>query len=318
MRHWRTFLVGVFVLLAVHSVIVVNYFFRQFTKSDAEYGEHFGAFIGGYFGAMFALAGIFLLYRTLRSQQAASADQDLANARQNLANAQQNFETKYFQLIKMHRDNVEEISVRGSCGRRVFVLMLRELRCALEIIRRLAQTSGQTLTERQLQHIAYYCLFFGVGPNSSRMLRKSLKEFDSKFINSVESELNRQDTKERVRAERKFSYIPFEGHQSRLGHYYRHLYQTVRFVDGQPEELKIDKYEHVKTIRAQLSTHEQALLLINSLTPIGRNWWEKELIVEYKLVKNIPEDFFDNGVEFDGCSLFKRGYFEWEEASPNA
>jgi hypothetical protein len=197
MRHWRVYLVGFFVLLAVHAVIVVNYFIRQFTVSDAKYGERFGTFIGGYFGALFALAGIFLLYRTLRSQQAASADQDLANARQNLANAQQNFETKYFQLIKMHRDNVEEISVRGSCGRRVFVLMLRELRCALEIIGKLAQASGQTLTERQLQQIAYYCLFFGVGPNSSRMLKKSLEEFDSTFIDSVESELNNPDTKER-------------------------------------------------------------------------------------------------------------------------
>lgn len=89
-------------------------------------------------------------------------------------------------------------------------------------------------------------------------------------------------------------------------------------MDGQPEELKIDKYEHVKTIRAQLSTHEQALLLINSLSPIGRNWWEKKLIEEYRLVKNIPQDFFDKAVEFDGCGLFKRGYFEWEEASANA
>jgi len=84
---------------------------------------------------------------------------------------------------------------------------------------------------------------------------------------------NNNDIKERVRRERNFDYTPFEGHQSRLGHYYRHLYQMTRYVDEQ--SIDINKYEYVKTIRAQLSTHEQALLLLNSLTPVGQDWWAK-------------------------------------------
>jgi hypothetical protein len=144
----------------------------------------------------------------------------------------------------------------------------------------------------------------------------SLSTFNSDFIKAVELELNKSETKERIRMERNFGYVPFEGHQSRLGHYYRHLYQMVRYVDEQT--LNIDKYEYIKTIRAQLSTHEQALLLVNSLTPVGQNWWRKGLMVNYRLVQNIPINFFDNSTELDTSILFEPGYFEWEEVNPTA
>jgi hypothetical protein len=216
----------------------------------------------------------------------------------------------------MHRDNVAELRVQDESGRRVFVLLIRELRCALQIIQTIAEASNQRLTQRHALHIAYYCLFFGVGPNSSRMLRMSLSTFNSDFIKAVELELNKSETKERIRMERNFGYVPFEGHQSRLGHYYRHLYQMVRYVDEQT--LNIDKYEYIKTIRAQLSTHEQALLLVNSLTPVGQNWWRKGLMVNYRLVQNIPINFFDNSTELDTSILFEPGYFEWEEVNPTA
>jgi hypothetical protein len=87
----------------------------------------------------------------------------------------------------------------------------------------------------------------------------------------------------------------------------------VQYVDQQ--DLDINKYEYVKTIRAQLSTHEQALSLVNSLTPIGRNWWGKDLITKYRFVQNIPRDFFNSSNELDTKDLFKTGYFEWEEAT---
>ena len=299
-RSWREykteiaiFLVG----LALVNVIFIPKTFRQSRTVTAEGAAQLGSFVGGYFGAIFALGGVILLVTTLRAQQRASSQQD--------------FENKYFELIKMHRANVEEIELVGESGRKVFVLLLRELRCALGMVRDIAAASNPPLSQRELLQIAYFCLFYGVGPNSSRMLKMSLAAFDGSFVDKVEKALNTRETKDKFRDERKFRYDPFEGHQSRLGHYYRHLYQMVRYVDQ--TELDVDKYEFVKTIRAQLSTHEQALLLINSLTPLGHNWWEQDLIVKYRLVKNIPREFFDPTIELDAGSLFKPGYFEWEE-----
>ncbi len=90
----------------------------------------------------------------------------------------------------------------------------------------------------------------------------------------------------------------FGGHQYHLGHFFRHLYQTVRYIDEQPWWLYSadEKYEFVKTLRAQMSNYEQALFFINSLTKLGRKWEYdnkkgKKLITKYNLIKNLPEDF---------------------------
>lgn len=145
------------------------------------------------------------------------------------------------------------------------------------------------------------------------MLKTSLSDFEPTFTDAIESKLRQAQTREKVLDEQKLGYVPFEGHQSRLGHYYRHLYQMIRYVDQQ--SMDIDKYEYVKTIRAQLSTHEQALLLVNSLTPVGRNWWENGLMLKYRLVQNLPPNFFDSSTELDTSELFPSGYFEWEEVN---
>ena len=213
----------------------------------------------------------------------------------------------------MHRENVAELEIQGTTGRKLFVLMIRELRSLLEVVKIIATTHGQTLTQREQMHIAYYCFFFGTGPNSSRMLKQSLSMFNPAFIDMLEKELNLPETKQKAKEARKLGFVPFEGHQSRLGHYYRHLYQAVRYVDQQL--IGIDKYEYVKTIRAQLTTHEQALLLVNSLTPIGNDWWARDLMLGYRMVQNMPKHFFDPGAELDVSTLFPTMYFEWEDAA---
>jgi Putative phage abortive infection protein len=301
MRPWyREYTVEILIFVggvAAVNAIFISKAFRQGTTVNPEAAGQLGSFVGGYVGAIFALTGVLLLYRTLRNEQRTSK--------------LQNFETKYFELIKMHRDNVAELQLQSVSGRRIFVWLIRELRSAHEIIRHIASARNYELTHREQLHIAYYCLFFGVGPNSSRMLKMSLSNFDATFVDVIESELSNSKTKERAQMERGFPYVPFEGHQSRLGHYYRHLYQMVRYVDQQ--QIDINKYEYVKTMRAQLSTHEQALLLVNSLTPIGQNWWLKNLMLPYRLVGNIPRDFFDRSTELDADGLFGPKYFEWQE-----
>ncbi len=97
----------------------------------------------------------------------------------------------------------------------------------------------------------------------------------------------------------------YGGHQFRLGHYFRHLFQTVKFINNQSKLSYNDKYEYVKILRAQLSTYEQAVLFINSLSTMGYAWeldpqipehlsaWGRknfELITKYNMIKNLPEE----------------------------
>lgn len=217
------FLIG---LAAVNAIFIAKAF-RETSTITRESAAQLGSFVGGYIGSIFSLSGVILLFVTLNNQRRAS---QLAN-----------FENKYFELIKLHRDNVSESDLRGAFGRKLFVLLIRELRCALDIVRSVALIQGQVIDKPSQLVVAYYCLFYGVGPNSSRMLRRSLEQFDTSFVDAVEAALNDPSTKKRIQTDRKLRYVPFEGHQSRLGHYYRHLYQMVKYVDQQ--KLQIDKYD---------------------------------------------------------------------------
>ena len=47
---------------------------------------------------------------------------------------------------------------------------------------------------------------------------------------------------------------------------------------------------------------------------MGRDWWDKNLIKEYRMVQNLPRDFFDSQTELDASKLFPTDYFEWQES----
>jgi hypothetical protein len=100
----------------------------------------------------------------------------------------------------------------------------------------------------------------------------------------------------------KFEYKPFIGHGSQLGHYFRHIYQMVKFIDQSPIINTSEKQNYLKTLRAQLSNHEQAILYINSLVNPGKKLWSDKnketgkisrYIVDYKLIKNLPFHLVD-------------------------
>lgn len=235
----------------------------------------------------------------------------------NLVNDQfkiQQIDTRFFELIKLHRDNVSEIGIGKNFGKKIFVMIIREYREIHRIIRIINRVDHRGLSNSEISSISFVVLFFGVGPNSSRQLKKALTDYDNNLGDRIIRILDNKKLKEHRKEKRKLKYTPFEGHQSRLGHYYRHLFHVVTFIDKQ--EILKDKYSYIKTLRAQLTTHEQALLFINSQTPMGKNWYiskENNLLNTYKLVKNIPLDFFNCDIEYNLEDYFPQTYFEYQE-----
>ena len=94
----------------------------------------------------------------------------------------------------------------------------------------------------------------------------------------------------------------FTIYNSDLGHFFRHMYHIVKFVDNNPYFKSIDKDEnffqkedYIKILRAQLSNAEIVLLALNGLTGQGEKF--KTYIDKYQLLVNInleqemPEDY---------------------------
>ncbi len=72
-------------------------------------------------------------------------------------------------------------------------------------------------------------------------------------------------------------------HQSDTGHYFRNLFNIIKYVDN---SILPDKKMYSNLVRAQLSSYELALLFYNCLSQVGNEKF-KPLVEKYALLKNI-------------------------------
>jgi hypothetical protein len=84
-----------------------------------------------------------------------------------------------------------------------------------------------------------------------------------------------------------------------IGHYFRTLYNLVKFVDRSDVT---DKRFYTNLIRAQLSSYELALIFYNCLSDLGSEKF-KPLLQQYALLKTLPRDQLFNPT--DHVSLYE-------------
>ena len=193
------------------------------------------------------------------------------------------------------------------------------------------------ISEEARYNIAYLIFFFGIGENSTQLVRSFLTENLLMFFESAVTDIEGNQTlwrKERDKGnpiavdteDNSFTldikYLPGNGHTSKLSHYIRHLFQTVKYVHEADEEVITSemKYNYLAVLRSQLSPHEQLFVYYNALSILGKPWIEPfNYIKKYCLIKSSlipladfyirPEDKFGTTNE-DGRPLF-----EWTEIS---
>jgi hypothetical protein len=367
------------------------------SKIEFEKTGQIGDFIGGVVGTIISAAGFYFLYLTFNEQRKSFEKERL--------------ESKFFDLIKLHRDNVVELSFDGTQlsedddslfiekriynGKSVFKVIFNQFIICKNELNPFMRRKKMFLPEYEKEllenpiikkhkinitvlakiDICYSIVFYGLGSEGLLILRNNFsKKYKENFIDDilrflslkpanddnilkkwmivsnkntrgkrnklVEGIYNWRKTKN-IDKDSDFTetinnyhnrYIKYYGgHQFRLGHYYRHLFQVIKYINKQ---LNIDfetKYEYVKILRAQLSTYEQAVLFLNSLSKMGSVWElnpeidEKlkgfnkkdfELITKYNLIKNVPgetiyginfKDFYPE-IEYESDNLKKERF----------
>ncbi len=189
---------------------------------------------------------------------------------------------------------VEEIK-----GRNTFSYLLDEL----SVIYSIGVKNRVDISSKDLLHRAYSILFHGLKPlDHYQDKSQTLIQFH-KHLDGLNQELSNQlptyhayfikdysglDTI-------KFMHSSFvSGKSSMLGHYFRHLYQCVKFVVEQDEAFLCyqTKREYLKILRAQLSNHEQALLFYNWLADFGGNWEsdDNKFFSDYRMIHNLDQE----------------------------
>jgi hypothetical protein len=351
---FATIILGIYI--CIHFLFELKLGWLQVDKSG-----QIGDFIGGVVGTIFSLSAFLLLALTFYEQTNFSK--------------KERFESKFFDLLKLHRENVLELENGNKNGRKELNDIFNQfLDCREEckpffnkkkaadiynpkylkkLEAKIKITSPNlNLLDCAKLDIPYIITFFGLNAQGRMSIidifeHKYKKAFYEQIIEYMAmkpiSESNFFPNWKKInnltlaKKDRVFLFIremrnnpTFEsdddrlfkiaqdnlygsdfvkcygGHQYKLGHYFRHLFLTFTFINEQKILTKNEKYFYAKILRAQLSTSEQGLLFINSLSSLGLVWdinpkvkkrkydpcysirvRKKRLITKYNLIKNL-------------------------------
>ncbi len=166
--------------------------------------------------------------------------------------------------------------------------------------------------EEELLKLSYNIFFFGIkseliecddaiiNTKDLEKIKEYLKQIRNKHKETFGDE-NKIAISQKDEAKIYIKYKPFSGHENRLGHYFRHLYATVKYVVENEEKKKLFGYDksraYLKLLRSQLSNDEFLLLYYNFLYgSYGKNWDSKESSTENNqsegLTKGEKNQFF--------------------------
>jgi len=288
-----------------------------------------GDTIGGLMNPFIALAGVivtglafYIQFKANQQQRELFLKEQAENKRQlqeqidnqNKQNQLQQFESQFYEMLKLHRENISEMKINGydfeegrtlkkfektTEGRKIFVTMKTEFECILSLY-----SKDRNLNKEGFQKC--YKLFFSgfeefdkTYPDENiftELLRKARKQHEEPELDKITTNQARKEFLPYVKLY--FNYEPFSGHSSRLGHYFRHLYLTVKSIANSSIVSDYDeKMKYLRILRAQLSNHEQILLFYNWISEYGSDWENKKhsFFTEYCMIHNLWYDsLFDD------------------------
>jgi|GEM_PF-373270 len=396
-------------ILLILSILIIFFAFLApvlFTNSSS-YGDFntstgaVGDTIGGIMNPFIALAAVIVTGLAFYMQyQANKQVQDQFKLQQ--------FESQFYEMLRLHKDNVNEMEIEGynydkstlkynniiydkvskkKCntyngtpkikrriykdknlskkqikGRKLFFLMTKEFEAIFTVVIKnhyhlysndyVINNNKLVINKKHLEgllSLTYNVFFSGKDILGKQLKNQELNCIIDGNLNNIfhqdiiiDLEILRTCHKKGVRYLRNyfsvnktnlhlsldFSYLPFGGHQIRLGHYYRHMFALVKHVVNQPNNLipYEEKRKYLKIFRAQLSNHEVVMLYYNWLGGYGSDWENRRhldnnnveninFFTDYRIIHNLnkhlvldvfnPEFLFSN-YGYDKF-LFKKG-----------
>lgn len=263
-----------------------------------------GDTIGGIMGPFIAILAAFLTFIAFWAQFDANRELIKENRRNH-------FENRFYKMLDIHFENVADLNkrIKKEDGDSCFVAWCKEITDLFDRLRNenylrafVDDFTKRTNNDKAAQEV--FINFLNELESSINFRESVLFEIAySIFFNNETSTLrfengnNSFNVKEFAALYKNFitekSGFSISGSAKNefLGHYFRHLFQIVKYVVEQPDDLfdeKDWKSGYLSVLRSQMSDSEQMLLYYNAQSSIGRAWNENHYIEDYKLIKNIP------------------------------
>lgn len=256
----------------------------------------FGDFIGGVIGTMVAVVAALYIIKSYKKQ--------IEQGRK------QSFEKTFVVMLELHRQNVQEIEILDASGnklsgKRVFKLLTEELETLYNKVYKSIEEATKTNEQYQKWSDIY---------EHKKLAHELSHGFFFYDIDTYYLTLDKNDilydicesVRQGLKKDKAFVLsIQLQRHTI-LGHYYRHLYNMVNWVDSSKAITFDEKQKYCKLIRSQLSDYEEILLYYNTLSPLGKDWneplgktevKEMNLICKYRLLKNCPYYLYYFGIK---------------------
>lgn len=302
-------------------IFTQNYLFGlDFSKTGP-----IGDTIGGIMNPFIALSGVSLTFLAFYIQVIANKQQreSFRNEldEQKIQFKKNQFENQFYEMLRLHKDNVNEISLtlthkyyngqqdvineKQIKARAVFKLYLYEIK----ILYYVAKGIYKGWNNNELLNRAYSTFFNGLEGAKRNIKNKADEEFihELEKIQKVKNNIEFNNILSTYDITLEWQNIKaFEGQSTQLGHYYRHLFQTVKFVANQPNELLDykEKRKYLRVLRAQLANQEQAMLFYNWAGGFGSKWedGENKFFTDYRMIHNLFNSMLID--DFDLTEIF--------------
>lgn len=288
--------------------LTLHYSIIQLDKVD-DYDElgPYGDYIGGILNPLIAVFAVFAAGFAFYAQYQANMLVQEQFEKQQKKDHIQDFENKLFNLLNIHHQIISDIDIDSA---KIFHHQ-DELKEFIEENEMVKKTySSEIITDdkytsrdvfKYVFNILDYLLSIDMWINDDidyateniEDIKKFNLIFDQNF--SLKYKETTRDTKFPQIYNTIYSLVNTD-----LGHYFRNLYNIVKFIDGthfsedEVEDYKI-KYSYLSILRAQLSDAELKILFLNCIYYYGNEKF-KPLLEKYSFFKIIPIDSDDDNI----------------------
>lgn len=255
---------------ALIGIFSICYYLFNIPTNDNFGLNYLGDFLAGSVASIWSLAGLFFIYVAFLGQK-----QQLLNQQLELMYSQ--LEVKYTRLelagqkIELKNQN---LTLQKQRFENTFFQLLNLFNSNVEAI---------DLRDKESRKIN------STGRDCFKVFHNYLEKYTKQDLFGNHNS-NKKIDNVSVEELNKAYYKLYESYKSDLSHYFRTLYHIIKFVDSSDIE---NKKQYISVTRAQLSSHEQAILFYNCLHPHGIEKF-KPLIEKYALFKNLDRELIFN------------------------
>lgn len=258
--------------------------------NSEKYGQ-LGDYIGGVWGTIISAVALIVVGLTWLTTRRAARLQEIT--------------TIFAEMLKTHDAIAESGEFSFWDTRGVPSRLLREFSAIYKATRKVVPNDDDWSIENRID-IAYTFAYYGLNFQAHRSL-SGYGIDDLKAVSDIISaKRNRMFQTNGIKM--------FNGHQAAMSHYFRNLFGMYKIIDNANISRK-EKINLSKIIRTKLSNYDQAILALNIVSHLGRDWEAEGLVTKYKPFSNVPEHFFGFDGNFSIKNRFKFVIFEWERGA---